>query len=417
VPCPGGVGQELLLPSHFTAGKARAGAALCLGRLFLLVVVLFLEGEPTRWLRGTVPPRRQCTPPRRSRLSAELSRTAVCKCDGEMHCCLLLLEALPATSMAWRVTHCSTAARKTGAWAPTRSAKRPLRSCRSTRLTGKSSPAREEREQRLFLGFASLPSEGPPEPVSSVSISCSGTVQTSSAPDMPLAALSGVSAPRLSVPACPGPPCWPCPVAPVAGLGLPELIPAGPAKPCLRPTLLWPSPSEAGLRLRLSPARTGALWSWAAGAHALLGWCGPIGKDLLCDLTALLVTSSALALPRVDELREQLCFAAPLPFSVAEAFPALGPGRIRHKAVRSPLLCLPLPVPALRQLCLQPLPLPFSPNPHGCSWGEDFLPFTLPHVVGSQSHRLPRHGSSWVLSVKAYQYRRVISMGLLQPSW
>ena len=76
----------------------------------------------------------------------------------------------------------------------------------------------------------------------------------------------------------------------------------------------------------LSFAGSGPLLTWAAGARALPGWRGPIGKDFLCDLTSLFVTSSPLAPPFVAELRGQLCSPALLLLSMAEAFPALGTG-------------------------------------------------------------------------------------------
>ena len=162
----------------------------------------------------------------------------------------------------------------------------------------------------------------------------------------------------------------------------------------------------------LSFAGSGPLLTWAAGARALPGWWGPIGKDFLCDLTSLLVTSSPLPPPFVAELRGQLCSPALLLLSMAEAFPALGTGGAATRPsalLSSPLLCALLPGPALRQLSLQPLPLPSDPNPHCHSWGEDLLP----HVTRSQSHRLPRHGSRWVLPVKAYHPRRVVSRDVL----
>lgn len=77
----------------------------------MLLVVVFLEAEATRCLWGAALPRRLGTPPCRSCLSTELFCNAACKCAGEMRCCLLFLEILPAMSMVLCVTHCSTAAR------------------------------------------------------------------------------------------------------------------------------------------------------------------------------------------------------------------------------------------------------------------------------------------------------------------
>lgn len=111
-PCRASVGQELLLSSHWAAAVARAGAALCPGHLFLLLVVFFLEAEAPRWLRGPALLRRLRTAARRrDRLSTEHFCSAACKCDGEMRFCLLLLQIVPATSMVSCVTRCSTAAR------------------------------------------------------------------------------------------------------------------------------------------------------------------------------------------------------------------------------------------------------------------------------------------------------------------
>lgn len=260
-----------------TPAVARAGAARCLRLLLLSLAFLFLEGAATRWLWGTA--LLWCLGlPSRSCLSAELFCTAICKWPGEMRCWLLLLEIFPAMSMVLCVTHCSTAARKTGALAPTRWANRPLRSCLSMRLTGKSSPAREEREERLFLASAPLPVGGPPEHVASGSHCCSGTTQTSSASDMLLAAQSrGVS--RLRGRISLRPDCLAPALAVLVGPG--GCFPtAGPACPCLCLCPACPSTACSRVSPRALPsAHPSAPGSLLRRLWSFIPWRGPAGRS------------------------------------------------------------------------------------------------------------------------------------------
>lgn len=172
---------------------------------------------------------------------------------------------------------------------------------------------------------------------------------------------AGLSTPRLPVP------CLPCPpaLAFLAGPGCWFLSPGSGA--CAGPSLVL-----AGRPHLLGPWISRA----AAGARAPLAWRAPIGKHFLCDLTSLLVTSCPLAPPLVAELRQQLCSSAPLPFSMAEAFPALGggeaatrPSALLSSASSSLPPCPATPLPAALASPLHPQPtLPLLGTGPPSSW-------------------------------------------------